>query len=128
MPEAHLEVRRQSLEIVGQQLHREIIGRLHRRPNDAVRFVGADQRAAALLAHIDFAGIIGGVDDLAARGPQFRNILGHKIMMLHRQHRQFDAHHVADLARPQPAAIDHMLGMHRALVGHDVPGSVACAA
>ena len=125
MLEADLEVRRQSLDIVGQQLHRKIIGRLYRRPNVSVGFIDAHQNAPALLAHIDFAGIIRGVDDFARQARQFRDRLGDEVMMLHRQHRQFGAHHMADLARPQSRAIDDMLGVNRALVGRNVPGTVA---
>ena len=44
--------------------------------------------------------------------------------MLHGQHRQLDADHAADLARPQAAAVHDMLGLHRALFGDDVPGAV----
>ena len=56
---------------------------------------------------------------------QLRQCLGQQIMVLHGQHRQLDADHPADLARPEPAAVDHVLGVHRALVGHDIPAAVA---
>ena len=95
------------------------------RPDDAVRLVGTDEGAAALLAHVDLAGVVGGVDDLALAPGELRNVLGDQVVMLHGQHRQLDAHHVPDLARPQPAAVHHVLGMHGALVGHDIPGAIA---
>src|SRR5260370_35529089 len=44
--------------------------------------------------------------------------------MLHREDRQFEADHAADLARPQAAGIDDMLGMEVALFGDDVPRAV----
>ena len=64
MLEADLEVRREPLEVVGQKLHGKVVRRFQRRPDDPMRLVGADQRPAALLAHVDLAGIVGGVDDL----------------------------------------------------------------
>ncbi len=124
MLESDLEVRRQSLEIVRQQLHGKILRCRHRRPDHAVRFVGADQGAAALLAHVDRAGVVSSVDDLAIAAAQLRQVLGDQVVVLHRQHRQLDADHVADLPRPQPGAVDDVLGVQRALVGHDVPGAV----
>src|SRR5256884_2709620 len=45
VPEADLEVRRQPLEVLGQQLHREVVRRLHRRPDDAVGLVRTDERS-----------------------------------------------------------------------------------
>ncbi len=44
--------------------------------------------------------------------------------MLHGEHRQLEADHAADLARPQSAGIDHVLGFDRALLGHDLPTAV----
>ena len=125
MPEADLEVRRQPLEVLGQQLHREVVGRLHRRPDRAVGLVRTDEHATTLLAQVDLAGVVGGVHDLLLPACELRDILGQQIVVLHRQHRQLDADHVADLACPQTRAVHHVLGVHRALVGHDVPGAVA---
>ena len=86
-----------------------------------MRFVRADQRPAALLAHIDLACVVGGVDDLLIPALKFGYVFGQEIVVFHRQHRQLDADHMTDLTRPQAPAIDDMLGMHRALVGHDIP-------
>ena len=44
--------------------------------------------------------------------------------MLHRQNREFDTHHAADFARPQAAAIHHMLGLDDALFRDDVPSAI----
>ena len=44
--------------------------------------------------------------------------------MLHGKKRKFKPDHAADLARPQPAGIDHMVGLDCASLGDDVPGSV----
>jgi len=90
-----------------------------------MRLVGADQRAAAFLAHVDLAGVIGGIDDFFVPPGKFRDVLGDQVVMLHREHRQLDADQVADLARPQARAIDDVLGMHRAFVGRDIPRTVA---
>ena len=87
MPEADLEVGRQPLEIIRQQLHRKLVRRLNRRPHHAVRLVGSDQRAAALLAHVDLSSVIGGIDDLLLAPLQFRYVLGNQVVVLHRQHR-----------------------------------------
>jgi len=62
--EANFEVGRESFKVLRQQLHGEVVRRLLGRPDDAVRFVSADERAAALLAHVDLTQVIGGVDDL----------------------------------------------------------------
>ena len=45
--------------------------------------------------------------------------------MLHGEHRQLEADHASDLARPQAAAIDHMLGRDRALLGDHIPAAIA---
>ena len=46
-------------------------------------------------------------------------------MVLHREHRQLDPDHPADLARPQAAGVDDVLGVDRvAVLDEDVPGAV----
>ena len=44
--------------------------------------------------------------------------------MLHRVQREIDARHRRDLARPEPARVDDVLRVDRALVGHHLPGAV----
>ncbi len=45
--------------------------------------------------------------------------------MLHREHRQLDPDEPADLARPQAAGVDDVLGVDRvAVLDVDVPGAV----
>ncbi len=124
MPEADLEVRCEPLEVLGQQLHGEVLGRLQRRPHVPSGLIGADQDPAALLAHIDLARVVGGVDELPVAALELRNVLGDEVVMLHGEHRQLDADHVSDLARPEARTVDDMLGVDRALVGHDVPATV----
>ena len=69
----------------------------------------------ALLAHVDFGLEVDGMRQLAAAllvvGDDLRHVVGHEIHVLHGEHRQLEADHAADFARPQPAAIHHMLGV-----------------
>src|SRR5581483_3003935 len=50
MAETNLEVGREPLEVLGQELHGEIVRGSERRPDDALRLISADESAAALLA------------------------------------------------------------------------------
>jgi hypothetical protein len=106
----------------------EIPRRVDRRPWLARLLVRAEQHAVALLARVDLALEVERADDLAAGVAVERldlgDRLGQEIHVLHREHRQFDADHAADLAGPQAAAVDHVLGLHRALLGDDVPRAV----
>ncbi len=128
MLEADLQRRRDAVEVGRQQLVAEIPGRVDRRPRLAGLLIGAEQDAVALLARVDLALEVEHADHLAAgrlvEGLDLRHRLGQEIHVLHGEHRQLDADHAADLARPQAAAIDDMLGLHRALLGDDVPGAV----
>ena len=124
MLEPDVEFRSDAVEIIGQELHRKIIRRAQRRPGDAGFLVSAEQSPPALLAHIDFAGIIGCIDDFFGQARQFRNRFGDDIHMLHGQHRQVHPRHRPDFAGPQPAAIDDMLGVDRSFVGSYIPRPV----
>jgi hypothetical protein len=128
MLEADLQRRRDAVEVGRQQLVAEIPRRVDRRPRLAGLFVGAEQDAVALLPRIDLALEVEHADHFAAgflvEGFDLRHRLGEQVHMLHGEHRQLDADHAADLARPEPAAIDHMLGVDSALLGDDVPGAV----
>ena len=55
---------------------------------------------------------------------ELRHILRDQILMLHRQNRQLQTHHAADLARPQAAGIHDMLGMHIAMIGDHIPAAI----
>ena len=57
----------------------------------------------------------------------FGHLVRDEVHVLHREHRELQAHHAADLARPEAPAVDDVLGVDRALVGDDLPGA-ACAA
>ena len=113
MLEADLEARRDALEVVRQQLVAEIPGRLALRPGHAGALVGAEQHAAAaLLAHVDLALEVDDVQHLLRRqAGDLRHVLGDEVLVLHGEHRQLEPDHAADLARPQPAGIDDVLGV-----------------
>ena len=51
--------------------------------------------------------------------------LGDQVLVLHGEDGQLDADHAPDLARPQAAGVDDVLGVHVALVGDHVPAAVA---
>ena len=102
----------------------KIVGRALRRPGHAGLLVGAEQGALALLADVDLARIVGGVDDFAIEAREFGDRVGNDVMVLHGEHGKLQAHHAADLARPQAAAVDDVLGVDAALVGLDVPGQI----
>jgi hypothetical protein len=48
-------------------------------------------------------------------GNDLRHLVGDEIHVLHGEHRKLEAHHAANLARPQAAAVHHMLGVDVAL-------------
>ena len=128
MPEADLQRRRDAVEVWRQQLVAEIPRRVDRRPRLAGLLISAEQDAVALLAGVDLTLEVEHADHLApgrlVEGLDLRHRLRQKVHVLHGQHRQFDADHAADLARPQATAIHHMLGLHRSLFGDHVPGAV----
>jgi hypothetical protein len=128
MLEAHLQRRRDAVEVRLQQLVTEAPGRFLGGPGPACALIGAHQHAAALLAHVDLALEIDGVQHLLAGALvdflHLRHVLGQEVHVLHRQKRQFEPDHPPAFARPKTAGIDHMLGMDRALLGHHVPTAV----
>ena len=123
MLERHGHARRDALEVVGQQVLPEIPGCRLRRPRHAGALVGAEQHALPLLAHVDLGLEVDDVQ-LFLLVLEFRQVLGDEVLVLHREDGQLDADHAADFARPQAACVDHVLGVHRAFLGHDVPAAV----
>ena len=119
---------RDAVDVRCQQLVAEVPWRIDRRPRLARLLVGAEQHAVALLASVDLALEVEHANHLAAGAGvellDLRHRLGEQVHVLHGQKRQLEADHPADLARPQAAAIDHVLGLHSALLGDDVPGAV----
>ena len=124
MLEGGLQARRDAIEVVGQQVLAEVPGRLALGPRLAGLLVGSDQHAAALLAHVDLALEVDNVELVDLGVNDAGNVLGDEVVMLHRQHRQFEADHAPDLARPEAAAIDDVFGDEIALVGDDIPRAV----
>src|SRR3546814_19183712 len=86
---------------------------------------GAHDQAAALLAHVDLGAEVDAVRQFLRAGRHLRHLVGDEVVVLHRQHRQLEADHAADLARPEAAAVHHVLGLEAALVGDDLPAAVA---
>ena len=132
MLEGDLQRRGDAVEVRREQLHLEVPRRVVRRPRHAGLLVGAEQHAALLLADVDLAGEVEGHRHLPAGALVVLLHLGHRlgdhVHVLHGQHGQLDADHAADLARPQPAGVDDVLGVDLALVGDDVPRPVGTLA
>ncbi len=120
MLEPHFEAGRYALEIVWQQILAEVPGCGDLGPRHAGPLVGAHEHPAAFLTDVNFALEIDGVQ-LFFFSDQFRHVAGDEVLMLHGQNGQFDAHHAAHLARPQPRGIHDMLRMHIAVIGDHVP-------
>ena len=110
--------------IVGQQFMPEAPGRTAHGPGLAGLFVKADAEPPAFLAQVAFAARVHHMRMFHRALVDLRQIIRHKILVLHRVQRQVDPGHRAHFARPQAAGIDHVLGMDRALVGHHVPGAI----
>ena len=89
-----------------------------------VLLVDPDDEAPALLAEICPAARVHDMRQFRVALVDLGDVVADQILVLHRLQRQPDAGHLADLARPQAAGIDHMLGTDRALFGDHVPASV----
>jgi hypothetical protein len=87
-------------------------------------FVGSEQHAAALLTQVQLPFEVDGVQ-LLPFTHEFRHVAGDEVLMLHGQNRQLDADHASHFAGPQSRGVHHILGMYIAVVGDDIPGSVA---
>ena len=128
MTKPDLQRRRDAIDVGLQQFMAEIPRRHLFRPRLVGLLIGAHQHAAALLAQVKLTVEIDRVDHfLAGRGVDLgdlRHVLGDEVHMLHGEHRQLQPDHAADLARPQSAGIDDVLGDDGALVGDDVPLAV----
>ena len=90
--------------------------------------VHAEHHALAFLAQVTFGAEVDHVTDLFARGLverlDFGDVVGHQVHVFHGQDRQLNAHHAADFAGPQAAAVDHVFGVDVALVGAHRPAAV----
>ena len=54
----------------------------------------------------------------------FRHLIRHEIHVLHCEHRQFNADHATNFARPETAAVHNMFGDDRALIGDNIPTAI----
>ena len=125
---AEFEVRRDPVEVGLEKLAAELPRRVLGAPRHAGAFIGAEHHAGTLLAHVDLGLEVDDVGQLVAAllvvGNHLRHLVGDEIHVLHGQHGKLDPHHAANLARPEAAAVHHMLGVDVALVGDHVPGAV----
>ena len=127
--ERHGQLGRDPVEVRLEQLRPEVPRRLARRPRHAGLLVRPEQHRPALLADVDLAGEVERHRHLVAGlrlvGGDLGHVLGQQVHVLHGEHRQLDPDHPADLARPQAAGVDDVLGVDRlaALEAH-VPGPV----
>ncbi len=112
------------VDVVGQQLVREILRRAVDRPMLAAMLVGADQQALAFLPQVGFAVEVDAHRDFALERRDRRDVVGDDILVLHRHDRQLDPRHAPDLARPQAAGIDHIVGLDGAVLGHHQPAAL----
>ena len=116
------------VEIGRQELHVEVPRRRVLRPRPRVLLIGAEQHAVALLADVDLAGEVHRHRHLATGRrhvlPNILHRLGDEVVVLHRQHREFETGHPTDLAGPQPARVDDVFGMDLAAFGDDRPRAV----
>ena len=129
VPECDLELGRDPVEVGLEQLRPEVPWRLARRPRHARLLIRPEQHRAALLADVDLAPeverhrhLVAGARDM---GRDLGHVLGQQVDVLHGQDRQLQPDHPADLARPQTAGVDDVLGMDPvAALEDDVPGPV----
>ena len=128
MGEGHLQRRHDAVEIRRQQLRPEIRRRLLLGPGHAVLLIRAEQHPLPLLAQIQLTAKVGGVNDLAPGAPVVVDDLGHgigqEIVVLHGEDGQFQPGQAADLARPEPAGIDHMFGPDGSRAGDHIPAAI----
>jgi hypothetical protein len=114
-----------AVQIVRQQFLFEVPGRAVDGPRVAGLLVDADHQAAALLAQVALAARVHDVGQFLVALVDLGDVVGHQVLVLHGVERMIDPDHLADLARPQPTGVDHLLGRDRALLGDHLPGAVA---
>ena len=128
MPETHLQVLGDAVQRIGQQRGAEVPGRVFGAPWHTMALIGSQQHAVALLAHVDLAVEIHRVQHHLAGAAVDLDHLGHvlrdEVLVLHGQNRQLQANQATHFARPQAAAVDHVLRDDGALVGSHIPHAV----
>ena len=133
MLERLLQLRRDAIEVVVEQLEHEVPRRLLRRPRPVVLLVGPEQDALPFLPGVDLAGEVDHVRQLVARAlvelDDLGHRLGHEVVVLHCQHGQLDAAHPPHLTCPQSARIDDVFGVDGVIaIGDHVPRAVGALA
>ena len=110
--DGQLQLAGQMIPVVGQVEELAVVGDLAVGQRLALGLEEADQQLAGFL--LDVGALV--------RHAQHRQVardvgarIGDDVEMLGRHQRHVDASHAADLARPQPRAVDDELGAHRAL-------------
>ena len=129
MSKPTLELRRDALKIVWQQLEDEIPWGFFRGPRTIFLFVCSEQNALTFLTRVDFASEVNDVRQFATHClvvfNNFVHWLGHEVVVFHCQHWQFETTHTSNFSRPQTASIHNMLSMNCVVfVGDDIPCSV----
>ena len=124
MLESDLEMARQPVQIVRQELHVEVPRRRVGRPYSTILLVGPHQDTSTLLAHVDLAGVVGSRKQFATERDDLGNVFRDDVHVLHGEHRQLDAGHAPDFARPEAGGVDDVLADDLAFVGDDEPAAV----
>ena len=113
------------VDVFRDQVHAVIPGRTVHVPVNRLGLVHAKQQPVAFLPRIGVALRVDHDRHLALEGRERIPFLGDEVMVFHRRDRQVDADHAAKLLGPEAAAVDHVFGVDRALLGHHVPAAVA---
>jgi hypothetical protein len=106
----------QPLPVGRQELVREVAWDPVEAPGHGRALVAAHQEPADFLAEIDEAVGVAHRRDVARHAV---DRLGDEILVRHRDHRNGEADHPADLVRPDPGRVDDRLARHRPLLRLD---------
>ena len=86
-----------------------------------VDFVDAQQNTLLILAHIGETFEVYGHGNFEIQLFEFGDRVRDQIVMVKRADGQFNACHAPHLLGPKASGIDHMFGVDRAFLGHDLP-------
>ena len=117
-----LDVGLQAVEVVREQLVREVLGDAVQPVRPRLPLVGSEQEARALLAQI--VGDVGIAQQRQLFGARFElgDALGHEVLVRHGDDRQRLADHGHDLAGPVAGGVDQDLAVDFSPVGDHPPG------
>src|SRR5439155_10326929 len=102
--------------VILEELEFEIIWHITERPGLRIGLIAAHYQTTDFLLEI---GTPVGIADRRDIGGEALDLLGDEILMLHRLQRHAYAGERAQLARPLPAAIDHLFASDPAVIGLD---------